>query len=182
MPQMKGHVSERVPRSRSTATSHCSIIYLLRLNRSVVGGILNASSWPTILRTDTAATTRVDKRVVLISIFSTAGLILLAAVSIITPLGLYENITHGSHEEVEFGYAPDLQPIGRGTPQRTDYNVSRLCGQGLLIDCPVNTMVASTSPSILATFPHMMIMLGYLPWFHLTLLKSSRADQKVTET
>ena len=102
----------------------------------MVGGILNASAWPTILRTDTAASTRVDKRVVLISIFSTVGLILLAAVSIVTPLGLYENISHGSFEEVEFGYTPDLQPIGKGTPQRADYNVSRICGDDPLRDCP----------------------------------------------
>lgn len=72
----------------------------------------------------------------LISISLTAGLILLAAVGIITPLGLYENISHGSYEEVEFGYVPDLQPIGKGTPERADYNVSRLCGFKPLIDCP----------------------------------------------
>lgn len=133
---MKRHLPERVSRGSLTITSHCSTMHPLRLNRSVVGGILNASSWPTILRTDTAASTRVDKRVVLISIFSTVGVILLATVSIITPLGLYENISHGSYEEVEFGYAPDLQSMGRGTPQRTDYNVSRLCGYGKPMDCP----------------------------------------------
>ena len=102
----------------------------------MVGRLLNGSSWPTILRTDTAAITRVSKRVVLVSILSTAALIFLGVVSIITPLGLYEDISHGSYEEVEFGYAPDLQPIGRGTPQRTDYNVSRLCGGFSLINCP----------------------------------------------
>lgn len=69
---MEGRLSERVSRGRSTATSHRSTMHLLRLNRSVVGGILNASWWPTILRTDTAATTRVDKRVVLISIYAGA--------------------------------------------------------------------------------------------------------------
>lgn len=112
---IKSRLSERVLRGRSTVTSHRNTkVHLLRLNRSVVGGILNGSWWPTMLRTDTALTTRVDKRVVLISIFSTLGLILLAAVSIVTPLGLYENISHGSYEEVEFGYAPDLQPIGKG--------------------------------------------------------------------
>lgn len=136
MLQMKCRLSIRTSRGRSTATSHCSAIHRLKLNRSVVGGILNASWWPTILRTDTAATTRVDKRVVLISMFSTVSLIMLAVVSIVTPLGLYENISHGSYEEVEFGYSPDLQPIGKGTPQRTDYNVSRLCGGDSLIDCP----------------------------------------------
>lgn len=134
---MKGRLSERASRSRSTVTSPRNrIIHLLSLNRSVVGGVLNASTWPTILRTDTAATRRVDKRVVLISLFSVVSLILLAGVSIITPLGLYENISHGSYEEVEFGYAPDLRSMGRGTPQRTDYNVSRLCGYAPLMNCP----------------------------------------------
>lgn len=136
MLSMKDHLSTIGSRGRITVIIHRSITHLLTLNRSVVGRLLNNSSWPTILMTDTAATTRVGKRVVLFSFFSSVGMILWAVVSIITPLGLYENHSHSSYEEVEFGYAPDLQSIGRGTPPRTDYNVSRLCGSVPLIDCP----------------------------------------------
>lgn len=114
---------------------YCTI-HLLTIIRSVIGRLLNGSSWPTILRTDTAATTRVAKRVVLVSILSTAGMIFLGAVSIITPLGLYENVFPDTHEDVEFVYAADTQPIGIGTPKRTDYNVSRLCGDPPQLDCP----------------------------------------------
>ena len=129
-------LSHLTSRGRPTVADDHGVVHLLTLFRSVVGRVLNGSFWPTILRTDTAATTKVSKRVLLLSTLSTAGLFLLGLVSIITPLELYENISQFSFREVEFGYTPDLQPMGKGTPPRMDYNVSRLCGHLQLINCP----------------------------------------------
>lgn len=111
-------------------------MHVLKLHRSVVGRVLNGSFWPTILRTDTAATANVSKRVVLLSALSTTALISLGLISVITPLGLSENISHTSFKEVEFGYVPDLQPMGKGTPERTDYTFNRFCGTLYNINCP----------------------------------------------
>lgn len=110
-------------------------MHVLTLHRSVVGRVLNGSFWPTILRTDTAATAKVSKRVVSLSALSTVALIFLGLISVITPLGLYENISRTSFKEVEFGYVPDLQSMGKGTPERSEYTFGRLCGVDL-INCP----------------------------------------------
>lgn len=119
----------------ATAKLYCgeSANYFLR---SVAGRLLNGSSWPTILRTDTASIARVSKRVVFFSAFSTAGLIFIGAVSVVTPLGLHEAISQTSNKNVHFGYVPDLKTIGRGTQARADYKANRLCGWLTSINCP----------------------------------------------
>jgi hypothetical protein len=104
--------------------------------RSVIGRFLNGSFWPTILRSDAAATSKVSRRSIFISSFSTAGLIILAAAAVITPLGLYEVIAQEQIDSLPFVYAHDLSPLGGATPSRADYNVSRLCGWLVFLNCP----------------------------------------------
>jgi hypothetical protein len=87
------------------------------------------------LRTDTSATARVSRRVTFCSTFSTAGWIFIGAVSIVTPLELYEAISPISYRNVQFEYVPDMRPVERDTNQRTDYNASRLCGYAEWINC-----------------------------------------------
>lgn len=116
-----------------------------------MGRLLNSSTWPTLLRTDSAASTNVSKRVIVLSAMSAIGLVLLAIVSVTTPLGLSEAINSGSLTNVEFKYAPDLQPIGLGTLSRADYVACRLCDINSDLNCPGQahgfTTVANASGS-----------------------------------
>ena len=51
------------------------------------------------------------------------------------PLGLYENISHISFKEVEFGYVSDFQSLGKGTTKRKDYTFNRICGFKGFVNC-----------------------------------------------
>jgi hypothetical protein len=101
-----------------------------------MGRLLNGSAWATILRTDAAAATNVSRRVIVFSAISAIGIALLAIVSVTTPLGLSEAINSGSLTNVEFEYAPDLQPMGRGTLSRAEYVACRLCDTNSDLNCP----------------------------------------------
>ena len=106
--------------------------------RSVIGRVLNGSHWPTLLRTDSTAFSRVSKRVTIISCFLTIASIVIAIVSVVTPLGLSEGIAIGSSKDVDFQYVTDTSPIGKATLSfpRASYNHSRKCGYYLPINCP----------------------------------------------
>lgn len=109
---------------------------LIDINRSVVGRFLNGSWWPTILRTDAASASKVGKRVVVISIFSTVGLVILAAAAVVTPLGLYDAVGASRIQAGQFIYSSDTSSIGAATLDRNDYNTSRTCGFWAYVSCP----------------------------------------------
>ena len=104
--------------------------------RSVVGGYLHSSSWKSILRADTAATSNVSKKVIVLSALSTLGLILLTGVSIVTPIGLYSTVSRGADTAVDFKYIRDTSPTGLGSSSRENYKASRLCGFLSPLNCP----------------------------------------------
>ncbi|KAJ9654809.1 hypothetical protein H2201_008934 [Coniosporium apollinis] len=103
---------------------------------SVLGRLLNDSLWPLILGTDTVARRNVSKRVVASSLLATLGMIVLAIVSPITPLGLSTHVGSTSPKPVIFSYVPDTSPMGQATISHADYTNNRLCGAMLLLNCP----------------------------------------------
>ncbi|KAG0637128.1 hypothetical protein HOY80DRAFT_890179 [Tuber brumale] len=102
---------------------------------SVVGRMLQASMWPSILSADTAATDGVRKRVIFITRLSTITVIILAIAGVVTPLGLNEEVTLSPTESVPFEYLRDTSVFGQGTQSRSGYVFSRMCGWHP-IDCP----------------------------------------------
>ncbi|KAG0637144.1 hypothetical protein HOY80DRAFT_1138570 [Tuber brumale] len=80
---------------------------------SVVGRALQASMWPSILSTDSAASRGVRKRVIFITTLSTTAVIILAISAVVTPLGLREE------------YLKDTSTFGQGTQSRSGYVFSR---------------------------------------------------------
>lgn len=110
--------------------------FINKFDRSVISRLLNGSWWPFLLRTDTAATSKVERRVLIIASGLTTSLILLAVAAIVTPLGLYNTLRQKSSDETPFAFVRDLSPIGSATPKRDDYNTSRLCGWLMYKACP----------------------------------------------
>ncbi|KAG0637151.1 hypothetical protein HOY80DRAFT_1085643 [Tuber brumale] len=102
---------------------------------SVVGRALQASMWPSILSTDTAARRGVRKRVIFITTLSTITVIIIAIAGVVTPLGLNEGVTLSLTEPALFKSLRDTSEFGQGTQSRSGYLFSRMCGQ-LPIDCP----------------------------------------------
>ncbi|RDL37936.1 uncharacterized protein BP5553_05369 [Venustampulla echinocandica] len=106
---------------------------------SVLGRFLHSSYWPSILSTDTAATTGVQRHVNTIGWFQTGALLLLTIASVATPLGLYDSIEPSkSQTKTLFSYIPDDSPFGYGTPPRSDTPFSRNCGGD--VACPGSTL------------------------------------------
>ncbi|CUS07682.1 unnamed protein product [Tuber aestivum] len=103
---------------------------------SVVGRTLHASMWPSILSADSAASRGVRKRVIFISTLSTIALIILAVAGVVTPLGLNEEVTPSFTEPVAFEYLKDTSTFGQGTPSRSGYLFSRVCGWSMWQNCP----------------------------------------------
>ncbi|KAG0634520.1 hypothetical protein HOY80DRAFT_1098245 [Tuber brumale] len=102
---------------------------------SVVGRMLQASMWPSILSADTAATHGVRKRVIFITRFSTLTVIILAITGVVTPLGLNKEETLSPTQPVPFKYLRDTSDFGQGTQSRSGYVFSRMCGR-FTMDCP----------------------------------------------
>jgi hypothetical protein len=116
--------------------------------RSVVARVLHRSYWPTVLRSDAAASKGVQRKVKLIvwTIILTAALATIAA--IVTPLGLYDAVApNKSPTFIDFHYVKDTSAFGTGTPPRPSLGFSRICRNGLLA-CPNSgqnvTLVNST--------------------------------------
>jgi hypothetical protein len=116
----------------------CALILISNLSeRSVVSRFLQRTFWPTILSCDTTAERKqgVGRRVVLLQYLSLAAIVILAAAGVLTPVGLGERIVEGEMVNATFAYAKDPTVFGIGTPSRTDYTISRVCGNGSL-PCP----------------------------------------------
>jgi len=106
--------------------------------RSVFGRLINGSHWPTLLRTDTVSSRKVDLAVNTISQLSAAVTILLGIASGLTPLGLYPAVELRSSDNVVFTYVRDDSWIGLATPSHDAYITNRICGFYFDESCPGN--------------------------------------------
>jgi hypothetical protein len=79
--------------------------------KSVLGHLLNSSKWPRILRTDSAVSQKVSKRVVILSGMFSIGLLVLAVASSNTSLGLSSTTSQAPSQTVQFRYAQDMSPM-----------------------------------------------------------------------
>ncbi|KAH7166582.1 hypothetical protein EDB81DRAFT_919091 [Dactylonectria macrodidyma] len=103
---------------------------------TVVARLIQGSFWPSILRSDYSLHRGVRNRVSVLSWTATFGSILLIVVGLSTPLGLSELLQLAGDEVVSWAHATDLGPMGSGTPSRTSYEYSRLCGLTIPFNCP----------------------------------------------
>ncbi|GLA15239.1 hypothetical protein AnigIFM62618_001755 [Aspergillus niger] len=95
---------------------------------SVVSRLLHSSYWPTILDSDTAASTGVSKRILTYSWLQLIAAVLVSITGIVTPLGLYDTIgPQDNPTDVLFHYAPDTSAFGKATPSRDGYKSLRIC-------------------------------------------------------
>ncbi|OCT45691.1 hypothetical protein CLCR_01410 [Cladophialophora carrionii] len=118
---------------------------------SVVNRTISTTIWPHLLRTDAANTRQVPSRVQIPSWAATAGAALLVLASVVTPLGLYDEIVPGESTLVEFQYVKDPGPWGRVTMPRPDAQFSRQCEVGTVINCPgqyQGVYMAETEPGV----------------------------------
>lgn len=89
------------------------------------------------MSSDSASTTAVPNRVVIVTKSKIVLAILVAIAAIVTPMGLYETIVvSDSPTPSAFHYVEDESPFGQGTPPRTDMTWSRFCGAHTLVACP----------------------------------------------
>lgn len=102
---------------------------------SVVSRFLLTSDWPLILRSETASSTSVARKIAFITWIKPVALLVASIAAIVTPLGLHNGIYPStSHQEVDFVYAADGGPLGSGTHARnTQLGFSRICRS---IACP----------------------------------------------
>lgn len=89
-----------------------------------------------MFRADAVNTRQVPWRTKVPSWASTIGAALLVLASVLTPLGLYEEIVPGESTSVEFQYVRDPSPWGRVTMPRPESWFTRYCEVGLTINCP----------------------------------------------
>lgn len=104
--------------------------------RSVAGKAFQSSQWPTFLRTESVATRRVRKPVVFLTQLGTVMFVIITIASIVTPLGLYEELVAGDEVKMVFRYIKDTSPAGYGTPPRTTFGFTRICGSEIPLPCP----------------------------------------------
>lgn len=88
------------------------------------------------LQTESTASRRVRKEVVLLTQLGTAMFVIITIASIVTPIGLYEEIVAGDEVDMEFQYAKDTSPSGYGTPPRMPLGFTRICGSDIPLPCP----------------------------------------------
>ncbi|KIW68178.1 hypothetical protein PV04_04139 [Phialophora macrospora] len=103
------------------------------------------------MRADAANTRQVPSRVQIPSWASTAGAALLVLASVVTPLGLYDEVVPGESSLVEFQYIKDPGPWGRVTMPRPNSQFTRQCEVGLVINCPgqyQGVYMAETEPGV----------------------------------
>ena len=61
---------------------------------------------------------------------------LIAVAGVATPLGLYETLLPADDIQTPFQYLKDTSPFGYGTPPRSNFSFSRICGTGSLFTGP----------------------------------------------
>ncbi|KAF9891491.1 hypothetical protein FE257_003958 [Aspergillus nanangensis] len=110
---------------------------------SVLSRSLQSTLWPTILRSDTTASTGVRRTIKLCTSMIPGALGVLAIASIVTPLGLYDSLSPSSTPVLQdFQYIHDPTVMGNATPPRSPLDFNRVCGSFYQIACPgSNTFV-----------------------------------------
>ncbi|EXJ74703.1 uncharacterized protein A1O5_01397 [Cladophialophora psammophila CBS 110553] len=113
---------------------------------SVVERSLLSSLWPTLLKTEAAASRGVDTKIRLLTWLRPLALGLVSVAAIVTPLGLYDDIVPSTTpQSVAFTYIADSSPMGYGTPPRSQLGFSRICGNFLPVQCPGTTSAITYS-------------------------------------
>jgi hypothetical protein len=92
--------------------------------------------WPYLLRADAVRSTHVPLSTRVINGVTLFCAFILVAASVLTPLGLYEEIVPDRPKLVEFEYVNDLGPWGRVTMPRPNLKFNRHCESGRHINCP----------------------------------------------
>jgi hypothetical protein len=106
-------------------------------HRSALAREIHSSYWPTILSTDSSASSGVYAAVSVVSWLGTAAKILTAVAAVVTPLGLYQSIAPQSPTSSQFHYVEDTSVFGDGTPSRNmTTRFSRICGGFGPVNCP----------------------------------------------
>lgn len=106
-------------------------------SRSRISIILQASYWPTILRTESRSSKGVTKPVNVVSWLPWSIKLALAIVGVVTPLGLHQIVAPSKHTmSTEFTYAADSSSIGLGTVPRSNTGFYRECNGYPFWACP----------------------------------------------
>jgi hypothetical protein len=111
----------------------------------VIGKELHSSLWPSLLRTDSAASTGVLLSVQIARWITLFTALLVAIAAVVTPLGLYEDILPESSTTLQqFHYIADTGIFGEGTMQRNNsIGWSRICGGFGPVACPDSDSVVN---------------------------------------
>ena len=102
---------------------------------STLSRTLHSTYWPTILGSDSSASTNMSPAVVSAVYLIILTTILVATTTVVTPLGLYDAVVSRRPQSVSFSYAQDMTPFGCGSLPRNDLGFNRICGSGY-ISCP----------------------------------------------
>lgn len=124
------------------------------LSRSVIGRTLQGTLWPTLLRSDSVATTNVQRRVNLASRLGSLVPILLIAAGILTPLGLSSDGNVAVERSVPFVLSPDNTNFGRSSVPRSEYSFNRACGSTRMIPCPGSVAPVTSSENGTLTYAY----------------------------
>ncbi|GMG07915.1 unnamed protein product [Aspergillus oryzae] len=108
--------------------SQSGSLFLLSYVWSVVSRLIHSSYWPTILNSDTAASTGVSRAINACNWLQLGALGLVAITGIVTPLGLYDTIgPDDTPTNIPFRYASDTSAFGKATRSRDGYRSLRVC-------------------------------------------------------
>lgn len=119
-------------------SSHLSrdVYILTKTHRSSVNRTISTTIWPILLQADTVGARHRSLAAVVPSWTMTLGAALVIIASVVTPLGLRDEILPATPEPVKFQYAKDTSAWGRITLPRPDANFDRHCEFGRRINCP----------------------------------------------
>ncbi|PGH00009.1 hypothetical protein AJ80_09246 [Polytolypa hystricis UAMH7299] len=105
-------------------------IGLIQDEHSAVCGLslMHSSYWAILLGSDSVASRGVTRGARLMAWLQPISLIIVAVAAIVTPLGLYDEVSVGNKlVAVPFHYAADNSPFGRATMPRSDLKSLRIC-------------------------------------------------------
>ena len=104
---------------------------------TVTSRLVASSHWPTLLRSDAAASHKVHRGVLALTWISPFLLSSIAISAIIAPLGLTETTTQTTYiHQTAAQYAPDTSLVGDATPPRADNMYTRDCSYWWGNACP----------------------------------------------
>ena len=117
---------------------------------TVASRLVSQSHWPTIFRSDAAASRSVHRGVVALNWTLPILLTAVGVSAIIAPLGLTDVVSQSDdHVQTQAEYAPDKSLVGDATPPREDNTYTRSCTFMEANACPGTqtnvTLLASNS-------------------------------------